>query len=194
MFENKAFTAAAAGGLMALLALAGCASSARERHQEGHGARPAAAPAAGQASGMAPEMQGMAAAEPVSPGQPAETLRPDPLDSPAPTSLEEAQRSAAMAEEMSGAGGHGGHDGHGGHGGGTYRHVDAGRGPGAHQGSEPQAPGAESQHPHQHDPAMPKPAEAAATVYACPMHPEVTSKTPGECPKCGMDLVERREE
>lgn len=28
-----------------------------------------------------------------------------------------------------------------------------------------------------------------ATVYTCPMHPEVRSDKPGECPKCGMDLV-----
>jgi cytochrome oxidase Cu insertion factor (SCO1/SenC/PrrC family) len=27
-----------------------------------------------------------------------------------------------------------------------------------------------------------------AVVYACPMHPEVTSKSAGRCPKCGMDL------
>ncbi|HEV2835664.1 MAG TPA: SCO family protein [Pyrinomonadaceae bacterium] len=25
-------------------------------------------------------------------------------------------------------------------------------------------------------------------TYACPMHPEVTSKKPGKCPKCNMDL------
>jgi len=30
---------------------------------------------------------------------------------------------------------------------------------------------------------------AAAAVYACPMHPEVTSDRPGTCPKCGMALV-----
>ncbi len=29
----------------------------------------------------------------------------------------------------------------------------------------------------------------AATVYTCPMHPEVTSDKPGKCPKCGMKLV-----
>jgi len=26
-------------------------------------------------------------------------------------------------------------------------------------------------------------------IYTCPMHPEVRSKTPGSCPKCGMTLV-----
>jgi FtsP/CotA-like multicopper oxidase with cupredoxin domain len=26
-------------------------------------------------------------------------------------------------------------------------------------------------------------------VYACPMHPEVTSEEPGRCPKCGMKLL-----
>ena len=28
--------------------------------------------------------------------------------------------------------------------------------------------------------------------YTCPMHPEVTSDKPGKCPKCGMDLVEKK--
>jgi hypothetical protein len=32
-------------------------------------------------------------------------------------------------------------------------------------------------------------APAAATVYVCPMHPEVTSGEPGICPKCNMKLV-----
>lgn len=29
----------------------------------------------------------------------------------------------------------------------------------------------------------------ATTRYTCPMHPEVQSDQPGECPKCGMNLV-----
>lgn len=27
--------------------------------------------------------------------------------------------------------------------------------------------------------------------YTCPMHPEVQSDQPGNCPKCGMKLVEK---
>ena len=32
------------------------------------------------------------------------------------------------------------------------------------------------------------PAKDAATVYTCPMHPEVRQAGPGDCPKCGMAL------
>jgi FtsP/CotA-like multicopper oxidase with cupredoxin domain len=38
------------------------------------------------------------------------------------------------------------------------------------------------------DPAA-MPADAGPVVYACPMHPEVTSEEPGRCPKCGMKLL-----
>jgi len=31
-----------------------------------------------------------------------------------------------------------------------------------------------------------------AAQYTCPMHPEVVKDNPGDCPKCGMKLVEKR--
>src|SRR3989344_3866704 len=30
------------------------------------------------------------------------------------------------------------------------------------------------------------------TIYTCPMHPEVKSKTPGRCPACGMELIPKK--
>lgn len=35
--------------------------------------------------------------------------------------------------------------------------------------------------------------EEIAEVYTCPMHPEVQSEEPGECPQCGMALVKENE-
>jgi predicted RNA-binding Zn-ribbon protein involved in translation (DUF1610 family) len=152
MFGNdeRPPAAALAGGLVALLALAGCA---------GRMEKPAPVPDRPASSVSVPT------------AQPAATLRPDALDAPAATSVADAQRSEEIAAEMKGAaGGHGGHEGHGGHAagtGGTYVHVDAGR---------------------------EMTAQEEAAVYACPMHPEVTSTAPGKCPKCGMELVQRRKE
>jgi Cu+-exporting ATPase len=37
-------------------------------------------------------------------------------------------------------------------------------------------------------PAEPTPADAAGTVYTCPMHPEIRQDHSGNCPKCGMTL------
>ena len=34
--------------------------------------------------------------------------------------------------------------------------------------------------------------DTAATVYTCPMHPEVVSNGPGRCPKCKMKLVAKK--
>ncbi len=30
--------------------------------------------------------------------------------------------------------------------------------------------------------------------YTCPMHPEIVQDKPGKCPKCGMDLIEKKDE
>ena len=34
--------------------------------------------------------------------------------------------------------------------------------------------------------------DKAAVKYTCNMHPEVVKDAPGNCPKCGMKLVEKR--
>ncbi len=32
----------------------------------------------------------------------------------------------------------------------------------------------------------------ATVIFTCPMHPEIQSKVPGKCPKCGMELVKQK--
>ncbi len=29
-------------------------------------------------------------------------------------------------------------------------------------------------------------------TYTCPMHPEITTDQPGDCPNCGMELIEKK--
>jgi hypothetical protein len=38
------------------------------------------------------------------------------------------------------------------------------------------------------------PAKQQTVLYTCSMHPEVVQDKPGNCPKCGMKLVEKKDE
>ncbi len=39
---------------------------------------------------------------------------------------------------------------------------------------------------------IPKTDTTVKKVYTCPMDPDVVSNKPGKCPKCGMELVEKK--
>lgn len=53
----------------------------------------------------------------------------------------------------------------------------------------PGPPASASANPHAGH-SMGGPVDSGAMqMLSCPMHPEVTSTTPGRCPKCGMTLV-----
>jgi membrane fusion protein, copper/silver efflux system len=36
--------------------------------------------------------------------------------------------------------------------------------------------------------------QSTKVEYTCPMHDDVVQEKPGQCPKCGMDLVEKKTE
>jgi cytochrome oxidase Cu insertion factor (SCO1/SenC/PrrC family) len=47
---------------------------------------------------------------------------------------------------------------------------------------------AQNETPHHHGQTSSKKTQKPQQTYACPMHPEVTAKSKGKCPKCKMDL------
>ena len=53
---------------------------------------------------------------------------------------------------------------------------------------------ANAQEGHDHDEAAEKAEETMAKKYVCPMHADVQSNEPGECPKCGMTLKQAAHE
>lgn len=49
-----------------------------------------------------------------------------------------------------------------------------------------------SAHTHEHAIAQPTALSSeSSTLWTCPMHPQIQQNEPGECPICGMDLVEQ---
>ena len=47
---------------------------------------------------------------------------------------------------------------------------------------------AQTEAPHHHNQTAAAQEKKPQTVYSCPMHSDVRAKSPGKCPKCGMDL------
>src|SRR5262249_52470150 len=109
---------------------------------EGHGmASPSAKQPPGHAGHMGPGTAGQPATPAPLVGQPSAVLQPDALDAPTPTSLEDAARAEATAQEMAGGGHHMSH--------GSYSLRDAGRGPAPTPSPiAPGAPPAELESPH----------------------------------------------
>lgn len=146
----------------------------------GHGTQsPAADPHAAHRAAGAPGAPTVAAAprsnSEMQRVRPAATLSGDAFDAPAPVSVSEAAKAAQG----------GGHEGH------QARGITPGQDrenpptpmPATRDGSTSGTRGAADHSGH---------GAAAATVYSCPMHPEVTSDQPGTCPKCGMALVPKK--
>lgn len=58
---------------------------------------------------------------------------------------------------------------------------------GEHAGAHGHKPGASQGHAESHAPSETGQGDQA-TMYTCPMHPEIRQQGPGRCPKCGMAL------
>ena len=150
-------------------------------------------PMAGMDHGNMPGMQHGAAAAPVvippptsnseiQQLRPAATLKNDPFDAPAQSAVSEATKAARGSGDAALARGiTPGED----------RENAATPAPALRdtpaQGTITPPAMDHSQHGGQNPPPP-----AVATIYTCPMHPEVTSDKPGKCPKCGMTLVKKQ--
>lgn len=101
------------------------------------------------------------------------TLTPDEFDAPAPIAVAEAVKAS----------------------GGGMSHSA----PNQENPSTSQPVTGHGQHAQPTSPPPPKPQASSgrapvserSVVYTCPMHPEVTSTSPGRCAKCGMTLVQK---
>ncbi|WP_235008517.1 heavy metal-binding domain-containing protein [Candidatus Halocynthiibacter alkanivorans] len=93
---------------------------------------------------------------------------------------------ADAAEHRHGGHGHGGHSPHDGHGKADHAEHDAHK----HEAHKHEAPSHDGHGHSGHGHSSHGQDDKAVVQYTCPMHPEVVSDTPGNCPKCGMTLVE----
>ena len=49
-----------------------------------------------------------------------------------------------------------------------------------------------AQHEHNAQPKKEDSKQSEKVIYTCPMHPDVQMNKPGDCPKCGMDLIPKK--